>query len=347
MMVRCGLSLGTVVGSSVFLFLAFLQFSPGTGHAEEAEPINIYRFVFGTDVPESPAIVTMGDIHSNVLKGSAPKPITLTTLISTNGPVSRVIGIDCVPYFLAGGGIRNLKSYRSNSIAGRLTRVLTKTSLSVASGGEFGGGGHSRLGLAIRATFHDPHDPFIGTALPESIEAQLTRAGVQQNVTRWDEDITDRGVNLDSAFASVSRFKRARTGMQVSGGFGQSLSAEGGIVSSDSLKTIENVYWLTSQITFGPRFDALITGQLRNGPDSDSAFRLGCGLLRKTNLADLTASVAYDFESRHLLGDVQVEIRALRTLHVVASVGTVPASQDHELTMISAWTGFRWFFAHD
>jgi len=61
--------------------------------------------------------------------GSAPKPLALSTLVGFDhdGGAAPAIGADFSPNYLAGGGIRTLESYRSNSIGRRLMRVLTKT----------------------------------------------------------------------------------------------------------------------------------------------------------------------------------------------------------------------------
>jgi hypothetical protein len=127
--------------SRVALTSGLVLFAPALASAQDASRVNVYRFVLGADVPESPALVALDRTPTRVLRGSAPKPIAATaTRIFSSGAGLTAIAVDVVPYYLAGGGARTLASYRSNSIAGRLKRVGTKTQLGIGSAWDAGGG---------------------------------------------------------------------------------------------------------------------------------------------------------------------------------------------------------------
>lgn len=107
----------------------------GPAYAQAPARINIYRYVLDIDVPESPGLVALDATGNHVLRGSSPKPIAASAVLQLTGSGvnSKGAAVDVVPYFLLGGGKRSLVSYRDMSVAGRLTRVVTKTSLSLAA----------------------------------------------------------------------------------------------------------------------------------------------------------------------------------------------------------------------
>ncbi len=103
-----------------------LTLLPAVLLAQGSERINAYRYILDIDAPE---------------------PLATTTLVVR----------DLSPYFLAGGGIRDPKSSRSMTVWGRLRRVITKTTLSLGAAWNPAHPGAPQVGLALRATFHDPH----------------------------------------------------------------------------------------------------------------------------------------------------------------------------------------------
>src|SRR5260370_21045322 len=90
--------------------------------AQDTGRVNIYRFILGVDVPESPALVALGVAPTHVLPASGPKPVALSVLetISSGARMSGCAAIDFAPYFLAGGPARRPPTYPSMSIAGPL-----------------------------------------------------------------------------------------------------------------------------------------------------------------------------------------------------------------------------------
>ena len=168
------------------LVALYLVLCPATSAGQDSV-VSIYRFVLGVDVPDSPSLVALGLAPSHVLRGSAPKPLA-AMLVATALPDSgrsTALSVDFSPYFLVGGGRRPLASYRSNSVAGRLLRVLTKTILSFGAA-RVSDSDATLLGVGLRSTIHDPHDPVLNSSLPEQVAAALARSGV--SVDGGDED---------------------------------------------------------------------------------------------------------------------------------------------------------------
>lgn len=316
-----------------------------------AEPttININRFVLGTDVPESPGIMLLPMGCLPVVRGSAPKPVVLTTAFNSNNDhLAPVLALDFTPYYFFGGGKRDLEGYRSDSVVGRLTRVLTKTSMSIARlGPQDDSGATTHLGIGIRATFHDPHDPVLNSSLPESIAAELSSNGLNGVVDPSIEDVTDYGTALDEHLAHARREMRQRRGLQVSGGFGELFALKNDSVSKDSLNTELRLYWLSTQITIDGRFDVLITGQLRDYVAFDSEVWAGAAILRKMNPADLTIGAFYDSGSSRVFPFAQAEIRALQHLQVLGSLAVFPKDKLQPVSVLSARLGCRLYVAFD
>jgi hypothetical protein len=299
------------------------------GHpaAAQERPDNIYRYVLDIDIPESPGLVALDLLSTKVLRGSAPKPFTANVIHRSADSSRSTTGaaLDFVPYHLLGGGMRRLSSYRSNSIAGRLLRVLTKTAISVAVASP-GGTGESLLGaLAVRTTFHDPHDPILNSRLPETLDSLLKAHGV--GVTDpTEEHLGNRGVDLEPEFAAVSRRMRARGDIQVSAGWGLAGLLRGGSLNSDSLDEFRHTLWLTGQHATGHRFDVIATVQLQPAFRGDDHWRFGAGIQRKSLPADLRLQLYYDTGSRRVHPGLVVEGHLTRGFLVGAGLTSEAAA---------------------
>jgi hypothetical protein len=317
---------------------------PGAG-AQTSARVNIYRFVLGVDVPESPALIALDRTPTRVLRGSGPKPIAATaTRIFSSGVGQNAIGVDIVPYYLVGGGARSLSSYRSNSIAGRLGRVGTKTQLGIGS--LWDESGAALVSVGLRATFHDPHDPVLNSSLPEAVDSAL-RGAASPPLTDEDERVTDRGADLRPLFDRARRGMRARHGIQISGGWAVAARAGGGVLSGDSLGPARHVVWLSGQITLTPRLDLIGMGQLRAVRGARGSARLGAGIERKAHDADFRAELYYQSVVDQLNGGVSAELRPLRRISIVGSVAS-----EHDVGLLDdrqlrAYLSLRWFTAED
>jgi hypothetical protein len=321
--------------------------APAALSAQSPSRINIYRYVLGVDVPESPALIALDQTPSRVLRGSAPKPIAATASGVFDGDgVATAVAVDVVPYYLVGGGTRDLKGYRSNSVAGRLSRVGTKTQLGIGSEWPADGGG-AVVSLGLRATFHDPHDPVLNSPLPEAVDSALRAAGAPLPADD-EETVTDRGASLRPVFDRAARAMRARGGIQISGGYAVAARADGGLLEGDSLGPARHVVWLSGQITRGPRLDLLLMAQVRMAADQAGSSRFGAGLERKGHDADFRAELYYDTHADQVQGGVSTEVRALPRASLVASVLTVhDTSASVDARRLRAYLSLRWFMAED
>lgn len=295
--------------------------------------LNIYRFILGVDVPESPALVTL-DATLRVPRGSAPKPIA-ASLINTG------LALDIAPYFLLGGGVRSPAAFRAMSLKGRLTRVLTKTLLSVGAVRDPGSAQTSRLAVALRSTIHDPHDPALNSRLPEDVAAALAAAGAADTAPA-DDDVRDRGVDLDPLYAAARRAMRARAGdPQISFGWGLSSRVKGGTLTPDSVVAPRHAFWASAQLATGRRLDLLATVQWRDAFRSDARVWLGAGLERKTTAVDYRMEVSYDTRDRDWHPALAVDGRLAARLGVVAALAAGPARRVELRTLL------HWFYASD
>jgi hypothetical protein len=311
---------------------------------------NIYRFILGIDVPESPAFVVIGVAPTHVLRGSAPKPIAVAVLDAFPGGAQAAPGVavDVAPYFLVGGGVRRVTRWRSMSLGGRLTRVFIKTILSVGAVRDPADPGSALVGLALRSAFHDPHDPLLSSSLPDEVAAELARHGIPDSVAT-DDDVADRGVDLAPLFARARRALRGRSGdAQMAIGWGLAGRLRGAALSGDSLDPVRHTVWLSGQYTASRRIDILATVQVRSVFRSDARVWLGVGLQRKTTAVDYRAELYYDTRSHDGHPGVAVEARVLPHMGVVAALASQPV--DFAGTgprRLAVRTLLHWFYASD
>jgi hypothetical protein len=290
--------------------------------AQAPGKINIYRFILDVDVPESAGLVALDAATSHVLRGSAPKPIAVSLVHRWSGTDTRQTGValDIVPYFLVGGGERRLVDYWANSVAGRLKRVVTKTSLSISALSDPSDGSSLLGGLAIRTTFHDPHDPVLNSRLPEQVDSALAAHGAGIPISA-EEEVAGRGVDLTSLYAAVRRQMRARGDVQVSAGYGLAGRVAGAMFEGDSVQSARHTLWLTAQHALGHRLDLLATAQVR-GAEGTWKPRIGAGIQRKSRPTDFRAELYYDGVDKRLYPGVSVEVHAVTGIGAVASLTT-------------------------
>lgn len=326
----------TVVGFALFL--------PSGVVFAQAPRVNIYRYVIDVDVPESGALIALDAATSRVVRGSAPKPVaaSLIHFFEPAGDWRTGLALDVSPYYLLGGGRRTLESYRKMTVAGRLTRVLTKTTISVA--GISDPVSSSLLpALAIRSTFHDPHDPIGGTRLPEEIDSALAAAGLPP-LADDEEEATGRGVDLAPLYAAARRTMRARGDVQVSGGWGVAGRWEEGGLGEEPGRP-HHTLWLTGQHGRGPLLDILATVQWRDAFHDQGRMRVGLGLQRKGAATDFRLEAHYDWTDGRVHPGVAVESRLAPGLGVVGALLSDPDPSGPARARMSVMV--RWYAASE
>jgi hypothetical protein len=334
----CATVVGAIAGG-------FSVLTSASAYAQAPAKINIYRYVLDLDVPESPGLIALDATGNHVLRGSSPKPIAASVILQSNGngAHTKAAAVDIVPYFLVGGGKRSLRSYRAMTVAGRLTRVITKTSLSIAARSDGDTPGLLRLGLALRTTFHDPHDPISTTRLPEAVDSALASHGVVEHDLSV-EQLGDRGVELRSLFAAARREVSGHGDVQVTGGWGVATNAGGSVLEADSLRGTRHTFWLTGQHSVGPRLDLLATTMLRATGGDGSRFRFGLGIQRKADAADFRAELYYDRADRRINPGVSAELRTGNGIGLVAAVGNgAEAGPGRSPRLVRASVLLRWY----
>lgn len=308
---------------------------------------NIYRYILDVDVPAAAAFVTLDIAEAKVLRGSAPKPIMGSVVYRSNSPGPMTVGaaVDIVPYYFLGGGARTLESYRSNSIAGRLLRVVTKTALSVGLSQDRSDGSGLLGALALRTTFHDPHDPVLNSLLPEQVDSALAAHGIHEEDATV-EHLGDRGVDLEPIFSAARRQMRAQGDVQISAGWGMATQLKSGSLSRDSSGTTRHTLWLTGQHALGHRLDVLATAQFRSVFRADGRMRLGMALQRKARWADFRVEVYYDWASRRFHPGVLAEARVVPGVSAVVSLTSeAPVGNSRGTSQARATLLIRWYAA--
>jgi len=328
---------------------------------------NIYRYVLDIDIPESPGLVALDLLSTKVLRGSAPKPFAGNIVHRVGDSSGAVTGaaLDLVPYYLLGGGMRRLGaakiscpstgvgnadsarkdtrgSYRSDRISGRLLRVITKTALSLAISSAPDADGSLLGAIAVRTTFHDPHDPVLNSCLPEQVDSALAAHGVAvPDLT--EEDLGGRGVDLEPVFEAASRRMRARGDIQVSAGWGLAGRLRGGSLKSDSLDGFRHTLWITGQHATGHLLDIIATIQFQPAFRADDNWRFGAGVQRKSRPADLRLQLYYDTGSRRFHPGAIVEAHPTRGFLVAAGLtseavpGAIRGSADARAVFTAQW----------
>ena len=328
-----------------FLAALALAVMPGAVLAQQSDRISIYRYVLDIDVPEPAALVALDRAPAHVLRASAPKPLAATVAFAhdSGGAATTVVAVDVSPYFLAGGGIRSLRSYRSMTAWGRIRRVITKTTLSLGAAWDPADPDAPEVALALRATFHDPHDPIPPPGgLVERVQAALAEQGVEPAAD--EEDVTGRGVDLRGLYTESAREMRARCCLQIAGGWGLAGRLGGAAFAGDSLDQVRHTLFVTTQYTFARRFDLLTTAQLWNGLGEDTHLRLGAALMRKTTAVDLTTELYFDSADDRLHPGVWLEGHPLPRVRAAVSLGTETDAAGGP-TRLRVRTLLRWYMA--
>lgn len=311
---------------------------------QEPDRINIYRYILDIDVPEPAALVALDRAPARVLRASAPKPLaaTVATAHDSGGATTTLVAIDVSPYFLAGGGIRSLRSYRAMDAWGRIRRVLTKTTLSLGAAWDPADPGAPQVGLALRATFHDPHDPIPSPGgLVERVDSALAGQGIA--APDDEEDVTAGGADLRSLYVEAAREMRARCCLQIAGGWGLAGRLGGARFAGDSLDDVRHTLFVTTQYTFARRFDLLSTAQVWN-LGLDTEVRIGAALMRKTRAVDLTAELYFDSADDRLHPGVWLEGHPLPRVRAAAALGT-DTDPGGGPTRLRLRTMVRWYMA--
>jgi hypothetical protein len=297
--------------------------------AAGGQPVDLYRHTLGADMPESPAGLTLDLTPTQVWRGSAPPPLAAALATSSGWRHRRTgLALEFTPAYLIDDGARDLSRYRRNSLGGRLERVLTKTALSIALAREEDAA-PIHVAAAVRATFHDPHDPVLNSDLPE----RLAAAGATE---------------AEALLRASSVAMRARGGVLISGGWAARGRLDGGVAAGDSLRDVHHLIFGTAQWILGPRADLLTTIQYRRAFRDDATWRLGLGWLRKSGGFDLLLEAAWDTRAGALYPAVTTTARVLPRLEIQAALGAVAAdSSEDTVARARAALAVRWFLAQD
>lgn len=314
--------------------------------AQADRRVNIYRYLLDVDVPESAGLLALDAATSRVVRGAAPKPLaaSVVQLSAPDGSWRTGVALDASPYYLLGGGRRTLESYRRMTVAGRLHRVLTKTTISIAALNDPSGGGIFRPAVAVRSTFHDPHDPVAASRLPEQIDSALVAAGLPP-LGVDDEQATAHGVNLNPLYAAARRTLRARGDVRVSGGWAMATSWEHAEIG-ESLDEARHTLWLTGQHARGALFDLIATVQWLDAFGDHAALRAGLGVQRKGPSVDLRLEAFYDGTDGRFHPGIAIEATPALGVGLVGAVQSVPttagAPAQARLLLL-----LRWYAASD
>ncbi len=326
------------------ILIVALALLPALVVAQEPHRINIYRYILDIDVPEPAALVALDRAPARVLRASAPKPLAATvgTAHDSGGATTTMIAVDVSPYFLAGGGIRSLGSYRSMTPWGRIRRVITKTTLSLGAAWDPADPGAPQVGLGLRATFHDPHDPIPPPGgLVERVDSALAEQGIA--APDDEEDVVAGNADLRSLYAESAREMRARCCLQIAGGWALAGRLGGARFAGDSLDQVRHTLFVTTQYTFARRFDLLSTAQVWN-LGGDAELRVGAALMRKTRAVDLTAELYFDTADDRLHPGVWLEGHPLPRVRAAVSLGTDVDAAGGD-TRLRVRTMLRWYMA--
>ena len=327
----------------VLLLLASLVGS-GTARAQQGGRINIYRYILDIDVPEPAALVALDRAPSHVLRASAPKPLAAAVGFAhdSGGAATTMVAVDFAPYFLAGGGIRELGSYRAMTAWGRIRRVITKATLSLGAAWDPADAGSPQVALALRTTFHDPHDPIPPPGgLVERVDSAMAAHGASPPDD--EEDVSGRVPDLRKLYRESAREMRARCCLQIAGGWGLAGRLGGGEFAGDSLDQVRHTLFVTTQYTFARRFDLLTTAQVWNGFD-DAHLRIGAALMRKTTAVDLTTELYFDSADDRLHPGIWLEGQPVSRVRAAVSLGT-DTDPGGGSTRLRVRTMFRWYMA--
>ena len=213
--------------------------------AQQGERQNVYRYILDVEPPEPTGFIPLDLNPRRVYRATAPKPIAAAVLASAAAPESILVGVslEASPYFLVGGGTRTLESYRDLSVKGRLLRVLTKTLLGAAVAYDPAAPGDARVGIGVRSTLHDPHDPTGASLRPAGACGLPARGCRRPSRRRRGGRLLSRGGPRGRPSPTRGAPSGAICCVQVSGGWGFAATAAGGRIAGDSVGPARHTLW--------------------------------------------------------------------------------------------------------
>lgn len=292
-----------------------------TGAAQtntEKDPAN--KFVLDYNVPESPAFTILGVTPTNVVRGTASKPV-VANLLSEAGTSGKLLGgvaLDVAPYAYV-GRFRNVAEYQQNT----WKRVLANTLVSFATVPVAGDSSAVRFGTGIRITLTDPRDLLQDADLTKDISARLVPKSVPGGPNGNIPDMTvttGDTVDLTDAYKAARKRLETKRGLAAAVGFGYGGTLLGSVLSGDSLSAEIWRGWFAGTYYLGATNELL--GVVQWARDSTDASNVNLGLAwrlhgEKTAVA---AELAWDGKAQKFLPGFNAEFSLIERISALFSL---------------------------
>lgn len=303
------------------------------------------KFYLDYNVPESPAFAVLGATPSNVLRGTASKPlaISLLTQAAKGSSLASGVAFDVAPYAYV-GRFRNVAEYQGST----LKRILSNVLVSLATVEAPGDVNSVAFASGLRVTLWDDHDLLANSSLSDLVSRLLVPKKIDcpkipgTNICQTGTSTVELPVDLSSAYATArdSVLQRRGVAAAIGGALGGTL--RGGVARSDSLKQRTGRGWLAVTGYLGRGQELLATAEYVSDTSSTKRFLGGVAYrLQSTNSA-LAAELAYDSKSGDWLPGVNAELRLLSRVSLVAALVTDAPSGAQDKSRLRFRTAVRW-----
>ncbi len=302
-----------------------------------------FKYKLDYNVPESPAFSILDENPVRVNRASAAQELIVNFANSfiSNDNLSKGIAIDFNPYFVLGGRLKSINSYREKKI----NRILANTQLSVATTTIKDFPDDIFVSTGVRITLFDSKDILQHKELGKRIDAALKPAE-DQNPFNKDIDIIVKNTALLEAYALTKEELRNKKGAALSIGFATAGRFINSHFNLDSLNGFRNQAWISGQYSFGKGIDLMSLVMFRSNniinQKDINELKLGVGLKYLTQNVNIGGELVYSSEKSNLDIGVNIEILIMKRLILYASIGNRSSIHSIDEDKIKIMPGIKW-----
>lgn len=301
-----------------------LLFISPQSFSQKIDTTAAYSYILDYQVPQSPAFTVLGTNPTQIVRGSAAKPlvVNLLTEFIQSGKIQPGVAIDFSPFFLFGGQFKNINDYRDND----KNRLLANTQLSIAALKNKTDSSSADIGVGMRFTFWDDHDLLNNSALTRGI-SEILSGNANAGTNFSDEDVIGDNkeiMSLKNFYALAYSEMRKHKGSALSAGYGFRSTAKNSYLAQDSLTNIEHSVWVAfSAYSIINGIDLLANFQGKYAEGQLPANKAGIALVSQNKNNNVGAEFVYDFVNEKFEGGLLSEFRLLGNLSALVGMSAI------------------------
>lgn len=303
--------------------------------------VNAYEWILDYDVPESPALSLYEANPNQVMRGSAAKPVAVHILnqFTSRGAIEEGIALDFNPYFVAGGGFKNLKTYWDSP----LLRLAANTQMSVATVSIEDNEQDLHYAVGFRTTLVDQRSLLKNRDLVSRIGTALLPKPTDpvQPGTAEGFGTPERNIALTEIYERAREKVKTEEGVAISVGYAFGGKLKSATADLDSLDVNRHHVWYSMQYSTRIGLDILASFIGKYGDGLDPENKLGTAVRYNRDRVSYAGEGVYDFDEKKFHIGGNTEIKLLRQLYFVFALSG-SAIREESSDKIKATGAIRW-----